>query len=141
MLKVKIFSLPYASSTATHLASVKANRNRLTTLYKPVLDEELITIIISNLPKDYNGFISNVSINNKLATITFNELEGLLLQEEQIYLRLGETSTSKPSATLIINHKGKQVKILNVPKYFANMNLNSNDKGTNIICHYCGKHL
>lgn len=101
MLKAKLFSLQFVEPMVAYLNSIKAINNQLVVLSKPTLNEDLVMTIIHALPKDYNNFFSNISCNNTLSTLTFNELEELLLQEKEIYMCHNE-------GAFTTKHRGKQ---------------------------------
>lgn len=69
------------------LSSIKEIGDELMTLGKPTSNEDLVTTTLHTLPREYNGFISSVTRDSTLGTMTFNQLKSLLLREEQIYSR------------------------------------------------------
>lgn len=84
MTKAKLYTLRYVETMLAFLSSIKEIRNELNTLGKPASRDELVTATLHALPKEYNSFISSITRDGTLDTLTFNELEILLFQEEQI---------------------------------------------------------
>lgn len=117
------------------LSSIKEVYNELNTLGSPATRDELITSITKALPKDYNDFISSTTRDGSLKKMTFNELESLLLQEEQIYAKDNE-EPSTPGA-FMAKSKANQISKPAFTKQFGNMNIGSSK--SNVVCHYCGK--
>lgn len=136
MVKAKLYSIKFIKPMSAFLSSIKEVCNELNTLGSPTTRDELITSITKALPKDYNGFILSTTRDGSLKTMTFNEFESLLLQEEQIYTKDNEEVPST-SGAFMANSKAKQQPKPALSKQFGNMNIGSSR--TNVVCHYCGK--
>eukprot|EP01018_Ginkgo_biloba_P023781 Gb_00945 [translate_table: standard] len=63
-----------------HLLRLKDVRDQLATIGTKIEDEEIVALVLNSLPTSYKIFVTSLSISDR--TVTFEELVGLLMQEE-----------------------------------------------------------
>jgi len=82
-LKGKLFSMKMEEneSTAGFIARVKDLKDRLGDIGEKVSDSDLVTITLNGMTDEYQMFITGLAAREKAPT--FEELTGILLQEEE----------------------------------------------------------
>lgn len=83
MLRNQLYNLKLIGSMVDHMQQVKAIKNQLSAIGEIVTNKEKITSICKSLSKLYENFLTSLIIFNKLNIITFNDLEGWLVQCKQ----------------------------------------------------------
>ena len=126
-------------SMQEHLTKIQDIREQLINIDEVISDSELVNITLNSLPESYMTFYSSLmlSMRSSADSLSFMELQGLLLQEEQT--RKNMMSRNNLEVAMFSKGKGKYK-----PKN-QNQSKQSNDsqgKGSNKksgVCYYCKK--
>ena len=104
-LKTKLLSMKMEvnGNIATYVSIIKDLCDQLSTIGEKVSNSDMVTITLKGLIKDYHVFIS--SLGGRAQPPTFNELTGILLQEEE---RMKVFEMDSCTSDLVLVAKGKQ---------------------------------
>ena len=106
-LKSKLLSIKMDinESINTFLGRIKDMKDKLGDIGERVSNTDLVTISLNGMLEDYQMFITGLATREK--TRTFEELEGILLQEEERRMNLKSQNSDLTLWTKNIFHKGK----------------------------------
>ena len=80
MLREQLYGLKLGDgSVVDHVQQIKQIKSQLHNIGEPLIEKELVVSTMKSLPKAYESFKTSLAISGKLKTLSFNELEGLLL--------------------------------------------------------------
>ena len=86
------------ASMQYHITYIQDLREQLVNIDEVIPDTEMVTTTLNSLLESYSGFLTslNLSMRGNLVPLTFHELVGLLLQEEQMHKNIGQCGGEKP---------------------------------------------
>jgi len=106
MLREQLYGLKLDDgSVIDHVQQIEQIKNQLHTIRELLTEKELVASTMKNLHKAYESFKTSLAIFTKMKTLTFNELEALLLQQEQ---SLKELEEGESSGAYVAKYKGKK---------------------------------
>ena len=91
---------------AKHIAKITDLRDQLVGVDEEIEDKKLVTITLNSLAPSFGTFVTSLSIMLRAAPISFDELVGLLLQEEERTSNFAHSSR-KGEQALAMHGKGK----------------------------------
>eukprot|EP01018_Ginkgo_biloba_P015556 Gb_19842 [translate_table: standard] len=104
-------------SITNHIARIKYLKAQLNVVGELVRPKELVPITLNNLPNSYEMFVTSLTTTSRVSTITFEELCGMLLQQEQSLKKFNGEGNSMENS-FAAKWKGKSTQ----PKFQSSQN-------------------
>ena len=98
--------LKEGQTIAGHIAKITDLRDQLAGVDEEIEDRKLVTITLNSLALSFGTFVTSLSIMLRATPISFDELVGLLLQEEERTSNFAHSSRQGEQA-LAVHGKGK----------------------------------
>ncbi|KAH9307812.1 hypothetical protein KI387_035723, partial [Taxus chinensis] len=107
-LKNMLFSVKLqGGSLSEHLLRMKDLRDQLASINKPVDDDDMVALILNNLPFSYDSFVEALHLMGESQTLTFDKVCSYLLQKEQRQTQVQESSSGQSESAFAAQSKGK----------------------------------
>jgi len=100
-----------------HIAHIKNLKEQLVAVGEAVASGEPVHVTLNSLPCSYDMFVTGLTTASRVSTITFDELGGMLLQQEKALKKyFGEGSSMENAFVAKLKGKSKQ------PRYQSSQN-------------------
>eukprot|EP01018_Ginkgo_biloba_P025229 Gb_04039 [translate_table: standard] len=85
LLKNELQGLKMSESdgVTNHVTRMQELKDQLLSIDQKIDDKELVTMLLNNLPRSYNTFVTSLYVSSRTAIPSFGEVVGMLLLEEQ----------------------------------------------------------
>ena len=140
-LRKKILSIKMEEneSVSSFISLIKEVKDKLSNIGQTMANDDLVTITMNSMTDDYRIFITRLNAREK--PLGFEELTGILLQEEERRLslkpqnlELAFMSKFKSKGKVVADHKRGSTSRKRTPQVMTSHKHDSSPK-----CFYCGK--
>ena len=104
--QLKDLKMTYDQTITEHVAKITDLRDQLANVDEEIEEQRLVSITLNSLAPSHSTFATSLSTTLRAAPISFEELVGLLLQEEERAHNFSRGSHGKEQA-LAIGERGK----------------------------------
>lgn len=122
-------------SITSRLQKLKETKEQLIAVGEDIQGRELVSITLNSLHAGFHIFVTSICLTSRPKPLTFDELSGLLLQEEQ---RMGFYNEGECSS-IVLASKFKKKPINHVPKHPPQASNNTQKSKRDVTCKYCNK--
>ncbi|KAH9725713.1 hypothetical protein KPL70_007982 [Citrus sinensis] len=138
-LKRKLYTLRMAESTMVtdHINTLKTLFSQLTTLGHNIEENERAELLLQSLPDSYDQLIINLTNNNPVAGLVFDDVAASILNEESRRKNKENRQASSQQAEALSVTRGRSTK--RGPSGSQNQGRSKSRSKKNVKCYKCGK--
>eukprot|EP01018_Ginkgo_biloba_P009956 Gb_13937 [translate_table: standard] len=105
--KLHALKMSQGESITAHIAHIQNLKEQLRSVGETVRPKELVHITSNSLPRSYEMLITELTKASRFSTLTFEELSGMMVQQEQA-LKKYSSEESSSNYAFVAKWKGKQ---------------------------------